>query len=107
MRPEWFEIPQEYLSINPTYQRLSNSNPSESNSTSKEPLPPVPYSKMWPDDVHWFPLLFKGQTYFIGRADFGIGDGDEKNFDKWKMEKWWFGIREDDNGNDKGTGVKN
>ncbi|EKM51561.1 uncharacterized protein PHACADRAFT_187006 [Phanerochaete carnosa HHB-10118-sp] len=43
-------------------------------------LPPIPYSRMWADDVFWMPMLLAGKP-FIGRADF-VQDG--------TMQKWWF-----------------
>jgi len=48
MRPGWFSATDE--------------------ATSDETLPPIPYGSMWPDDVHWMPLLAKRP--FLGRADF-------------------------------------
>ncbi len=33
----------------------------------------VPFKRMWPDDIHWFPLFFAGKT-FRGKFLFGKGD---------------------------------
>jgi 8-oxo-dGTP diphosphatase/2-hydroxy-dATP diphosphatase len=41
---------------------------------------------MWPDDVHWLPLLLANRP-FVGRADF---DTDASG--KYTMLKWWFGV---------------
>lgn len=45
-------------------------------------LQPVPYDKMWADDVYWLDLLLANQS-FAGRADFAV--------DGKAMIKWWFG----------------
>ena len=33
----------------------------------------IPFSSMWPDDKHWFPMLLEGKK-FCGRFLFGEGD---------------------------------
>lgn len=78
MRPEWFAIPEEYLS--PTVARDKS-------------LPDIPYDKMWPDDKFWLPRLITGRTFF-GRADFRREGGKEGKETEWVMERWWFGKEE-------------
>ena len=34
----------------------------------------IPFSEMWPDDIHWFPLFIAGKK-FTGRFLFGEGEG--------------------------------
>jgi hypothetical protein len=68
MRPEWF-------SFTSTAHGVSDTNAH---------VPPIPYEKMWDDDVYWLPLLVQGQK-FVGRADF-IMEGDE-----FRMTRYWFG----------------
>lgn len=68
MRPEWF------------------STNDETTLTSDETLPPIPYDSMWPDDVHWMPLLLAKRP-FVGRADF-----DTDSSGRYKLLRWWFGI---------------
>lgn len=34
----------------------------------------IPYDRMWPDDIHWLPLIFQGQK-FIGHFHFERADG--------------------------------
>ena len=46
--------------------------------------PPIPFSKMWEDDIYWFPLLLE-RKFFIGRADLVRRD------DQFIIHKWWFG----------------
>ena len=41
-------------------------------------LPSVPFDKMWPDVVLWFPLLLSRRN-FVGRVDFAKDD---------TMQKW-------------------
>ena len=43
-------------------------------------LLPIPYEKMWADDIYWMPMMLENRL-FVGRADF-TKDG--------KMSKWWF-----------------
>lgn len=43
-------------------------------------LPPIPYDRMWADDVFWMPMLLADKP-FVGRADFA-----EDN----TIQKWWF-----------------
>lgn len=71
MRPKWFS---------------ATNNEIEIASTSTEILPPIPYDSMWPDDVHWIPLLLAKRP-FVGRADFDID-----NSGKYKFRRWWFGV---------------
>lgn len=59
MRPRWFSI-----------------------GTATPDLEPIPYTKMWADDVYWVPLLLAGEK-FAGRADFTA--------DSNTMIKYWFG----------------
>lgn len=61
MRPQWFSTASEGL------EKLDD-------------MLPIPYDKMWADDVFWMPLLLADRP-FIGRADL-----DKDN----TMEKWWF-----------------
>lgn len=71
MRPEWF----------------SASN--EETTTPLAPgalLSPIPYDSMWPDDVHWMPLLLSKRP-FVGRADF-----DSDSTCRYKLLRWWFGV---------------
>jgi len=37
-------------------------------------LDEIPFSQMWPDDIHWFPLFLAGKK-FTGRFLFGEGEG--------------------------------
>ncbi len=37
------------------------------------PNPDIPYAEMWPDDIHWLPLLLEGKK-FETRFLFGEGD---------------------------------
>jgi 8-oxo-dGTP diphosphatase / 2-hydroxy-dATP diphosphatase len=73
MRPEWFSA-------------VDAQSPEVSEKTDGSILPPIPYASMWPDDVHWFPLLLANRP-FVGRADF---DTDASG--KYTMLKWWFGV---------------
>ncbi|KAI0060747.1 hypothetical protein BV25DRAFT_1858684 [Artomyces pyxidatus] len=78
MRPEWFRYP-----------NIADVTPSTDLAVTKEngeSLPPIPYDTMWPDDVHWMPLLLAGR-HFVGRADFELD-----NEGKYKMLRWWFGV---------------
>ncbi|KAF7796136.1 hypothetical protein EIP86_007309 [Pleurotus ostreatoroseus] len=59
MRPEWYSTGQE--PVDPE-------------------LPPIPYDKMWADDIVWMPLLL-AERPFVGRADFTANN---------TMERWWF-----------------
>ncbi|KAJ8596774.1 hypothetical protein M405DRAFT_725509 [Rhizopogon salebrosus TDB-379] len=68
MRPEWF-------SFTSTVHGVSDTNAH---------VLPIPYEKMWDDDVYWLPLLVQGQK-FVGRADF-LMEGD-----KFRMTRYWFG----------------
>ncbi|KAF8489733.1 hypothetical protein F5888DRAFT_1796133 [Russula emetica] len=72
MRPEWFSA-------------IDAQSPEVSEKTNAI-LPPIPYGSMWPDDVHWMPLLLANRP-FVGRADF---DADASG--KYTMLKWWFGV---------------
>lgn len=71
MRPEWF----------------SCSSPVSGVSDITEN--PIPYEKMWDDDVYWLPLLVQGRK-FVGRADF-VMEGDE-----FRMTRHWFGTIKSD-----------
>jgi len=71
MRPEWFSA--------------TDKEP-ETTLTSDETLPPIPYDSMWPDDVHWMPLLLAKRP-FVGRADF-----DRDSSGRYKLLRWWFGV---------------
>lgn len=33
----------------------------------------IPYDRMWPDDIHWLPLLLEGKS-ILGRFDFSDDD---------------------------------
>ena len=78
MRPEWFALPAEYR---------SKDTPIGSD------LPPIPFSKMWADDIHWFPFLFSGRS-FQGRADFRMVPGNSgEGKGEYIMERWWFGAK--------------
>jgi len=59
MRPEWFATDEAHQGS----------------------LPPLPYEKMWADDIYWMPMLLADKN-FAGRADFDADD---------KLIKWWFG----------------
>lgn len=63
MRPEWF-------STNPN---------------GEGDLKPIPYDKMWADDIYWLYILLANGN-FAGRADFLA----EEN----TMVKYWFGKEE-------------
>ncbi|KAH8998077.1 NUDIX-domain-containing protein [Lactarius akahatsu] len=71
MRPEWF---------------CATDRESETGLTSDGTLPPIPYDSMWPDDVHWMPLLLSKRP-FVGRVDF-----DCDNSGTYKLLRWWFGV---------------
>ncbi|KAI9458837.1 NUDIX hydrolase domain-like protein [Lactarius psammicola] len=71
MRPEWFS---------------ATDKETETTPTPDETLPPIPYDSMWPDDVHWMPLLLSKRP-FVGRADF-----DRDSFGRYKLLRWWFGV---------------
>jgi 8-oxo-dGTP diphosphatase/2-hydroxy-dATP diphosphatase len=72
MRPEWFS---------------ATDNQTVGTSEAPDPsLPPIPYDSMWPDDIHWMPLLLANRS-FIGRADF-----DTDTSGKYNMLRWWFGV---------------
>ncbi|OAX43801.1 hypothetical protein K503DRAFT_846947 [Rhizopogon vinicolor AM-OR11-026] len=73
MRPEWF-------SFAPPASGVFDTN---------ESVMPIPYEKMWDDDVYWLPLLVQGRK-FVGRADF-VMEGDE-----FKMARHWFGTIKSD-----------
>lgn len=72
MRPEWFSA------VEPQSLEVSEA--------TDVILPPIPYDSMWPDDVHWMPLLLANRP-FVGRADFVADDSG-----KYRMLKWWFGV---------------
>jgi 8-oxo-dGTP diphosphatase/2-hydroxy-dATP diphosphatase len=72
MRPEWFSA--------------TDTQTVETSETPDTSLPPIPYDSMWPDDIHWMPLLLANRP-FIGRADF-----DTDTSGKYKMLRWWFGV---------------
>ncbi|EGO29400.1 hypothetical protein SERLADRAFT_378187 [Serpula lacrymans var. lacrymans S7.9] len=78
MRPEWFALP----------PSVEESRSSRVASDALTELLPIPYDKMWDDDIHWLPLLIRGQR-FVGRADC------KENGDQFTMAKWWFGTLED------------
>lgn len=59
MRPEWYSSGQDPINTD---------------------LPPIPYDKMWADDVFWMPMLLAGRP-FVGRADFTANN---------TMQRWWF-----------------
>jgi 8-oxo-dGTP diphosphatase/2-hydroxy-dATP diphosphatase len=71
MRPEWFS---------------ATNKEAETAATSTEVLPPIPYDSMWPDDIHWMPLLLAKRP-FVGRADFDIDSSGG-----YKLQRWWFGV---------------
>lgn len=73
MRPEWF----------------SCSSPVSGVSDTTENVLPIPYEKMWDDDIYWLPLLVQGRK-FVGRADF-VMEGDE-----FRMTRHWFGTIKSD-----------
>lgn len=73
MRPEWF-------SFQPTASGVSDTNAN---------VLPIPYEKMWDDDVYWLPLMVQGRK-FVGRADF-VMEGDE-----FTMTRHWFGTIKSD-----------
>lgn len=69
MRPEWF----------------STKSSQDSERSSNDLYPEIPYTKMWETDWVWFPLLLSKKK-FVGRADF-TRDGDV-----YKPFRWWYGI---------------
>ncbi|KAF8271888.1 hypothetical protein EI94DRAFT_1678835 [Lactarius quietus] len=69
MRPEWFS---------------ATSKETETTLTSDETLSSIPYDFMWPDDVHWMPLLLAKRP-FVGRADF-----DTDSSGGYKLRRWCF-----------------
>lgn len=72
MRPQWFALPKELpqkLHVDAVY-------------------PPVPFEKMWADDLLWFPMLLGGES-FCGRVDFTEC---QDNGTGGKMTKFWFGV---------------
>jgi len=72
MRPEWFSA--------------VDAHSLEVSEKTNAVLPSIPYDSMWPDDVHWMPLLLANRP-FVGRADF-----DTDTSGKYTMLKWWFGV---------------
>ncbi|KAI9511618.1 hypothetical protein F5148DRAFT_1169213 [Russula earlei] len=72
MRPEWFSA--------------HDDHPLEIPEIPHPSLRPIPYDSMWPDDVHWLPLLLANRP-FVGRADF-VNDTPGK----YNMLRWWFGV---------------
>jgi 8-oxo-dGTP diphosphatase/2-hydroxy-dATP diphosphatase len=71
MQPEWFS---------------TTNKETETALTSTEILPPVPYNSMWPDYVHWMPLLLAKHP-FVGHADFDIDSSG-----RYKLLQYWFGV---------------
>ncbi|KAH9000764.1 hypothetical protein EDB86DRAFT_3041809 [Lactarius hatsudake] len=71
MRPEWF---------------CATDRETKTGLTPDGTLPPIPYDSMWPDDVHWMPLLLSKRP-FVGRVDF-----DCDNSGIYKLLRWWFGV---------------
>lgn len=76
MSPYWFSLTQTYHPDHLTTEPL-------------EPLPPIPFEKMWQGDPHWFPYMLS-DTYFYGRADF-TRTVSENVEEIWDMHRWWFG----------------
>jgi hypothetical protein len=72
MRPEWFSA--------------TDTQPLETSEMTHTGLPSIPYNTMWPDDIHWMPLLLANRT-FVGRADLDTSTSGE-----YKMLRWWFGV---------------
>ena len=72
MRPEWFSA--------------TDNQTVDTSETPDLSLAPIPYDSMWPDDIHWMPLLLANRS-FIGRADF-----DTDTSGKYNMLRWWFGV---------------
>ncbi|KAI0264682.1 hypothetical protein BC834DRAFT_826240 [Gloeopeniophorella convolvens] len=70
MRPQWF---------------FTSAEPASGASPGLSTLPPIPYDRMWPDDIHWMPLLLENRP-FVGRADFRTDSSG-----KYEMLRWWFG----------------
>ncbi|KAH7915048.1 hypothetical protein BJ138DRAFT_221832 [Hygrophoropsis aurantiaca] len=78
MRPEWFALPS-----------LDEGTHSRAESDPANEFPPIPYHKMWEDDIYWMPVLAKGQP-FVGRADF------KKSGENLTLAKWWFATVENE-----------
>jgi len=57
---------------------------------------PIPYERMWADDILWMPLLLSSEKSFVGRCDFGTSPTGDKTGVDSPMTKWWFALVDDE-----------